>query len=294
MRNLSCKIWIATLLTFLVSSPVLSSAEVKKEYYPSGELKAETNYQNGKKEGIVKWYYENGQLQLQAYLKNGKPEGIYKTYYRNGQLSVEVNYKNGWMEGIEKRYYESGQLQYEINWKNHMRNGISKFYYRNGQLMDEENYKNDKQEGIHKGYYRNGQIKYIETYKNGQKINSKASAKKQTSAEIRAKTRDTAYENTMAGKKCEEYNNQQLDCKFKVGKDLYFIVVGIGLPDTAVTFMQSNIDGDYYASYGLMHGCVIVKHGKKNFDISLLVDFAFVSPKNAKVYKTWKECKAGY
>lgn len=102
----------------------------------------------------------------------------------------------------------------------------------------------------------------------------------------------TAYEDTFSGKKCKESEfHQQLDCEYKVGKDLEFSIDGIGMPDTGVTFVRSNFSGDYYATFGLLHGCIIVKHGKAS-RLSIL-DVAFVSPKNGKVYKTWEACKQG-
>lgn len=101
----------------------------------------------------------------------------------------------------------------------------------------------------------------------------------------------TAYEDTLSGKTCAE-SRQQLNCEYKVGKDLEFSIDGIGMPDTGITFARSDyLKGDYYATFGLRHGCVVVKHG---VDLRLFgLDFAFVSPKNGKVYKTWEECKGG-
>ena len=37
-------------------------AEVKNEYYPGGQLKAEWSYKDNKLEGISKMYYEGGRL----------------------------------------------------------------------------------------------------------------------------------------------------------------------------------------------------------------------------------------
>jgi hypothetical protein len=104
---------------------------------------------------------------------------------------------------------------------------------------------------------------------------------------------DTAYQDTLSGKLCKEDEaTQQLHCNYKVGKDLEFSIDAIGTPYTGITFTRSNIKGDYFATFGLMHGCVIVKHGGD--DLALKPDVAFVSPKNGKVYKTWVDCKAGY
>lgn len=49
----------------------------------------------------------------------------------------------------------------------------------------------------------------------------------------------TAYEDTLSGKTCTE-SRQQLNCEYKVGKDLEFSIDGIGMPDTGITFVRSD------------------------------------------------------
>ncbi len=110
----------------------------------------------------------------------------------------------------------------------------------------------------------------------------------------------STYELVLAGKSCEEGVSQGIDCEYKVGRSLYFSIDGIGMPDTGITFMKSSFDGDFYASYGLSHGCVIVKRGSEGTTSSAIngpgsmTDYAFVSPKNGKLYATWEECKTGF
>jgi len=95
------------------------------------------------------------------------------------------------------------------------------------------------------------------------------------------------YEKTLAGKSCEEDSRQQINCTYKIGKDLEIWINGIGLPDTGVTFAKSNVEGDFYATFGMRHLCVVVS-GRL-----LMQGIAFISPKNGKVYKDWETCKAG-
>lgn len=96
------------------------------------------------------------------------------------------------------------------------------------------------------------------------------------------------YDKTLAGKSCKEESQQQINCTYKIGKDLEILIAGIGLPDTGITFAKSDIDGDYYASFGMQHLCVIIKSGK-----DLLQGFAFISPQNGKVYPNWEACQSG-
>lgn len=96
------------------------------------------------------------------------------------------------------------------------------------------------------------------------------------------------YEVVVASKRCTESQSQQLECNYQIGRDLWITVSGIGQKDGAVTFMKANFDGDYYGTFGVMHQCVIVKPGKKIADF---VDYAFISPRTGKVFRTWQECQ---
>jgi hypothetical protein len=100
-------------------------------------------------------------------------------------------------------------------------------------------------------------------------------------------TSASTFDAVLAGKRCEESERQQIDCEYHIGKDLWISIPGIGQRDVGVTFMKADFDGDYYASFGLMHSCVIIKPGKKTEDF----DFAFISPRTGKVFKSWPECQ---
>ena len=65
------KVLLMLLVVLVLSSPLLSIAEVKKEFYPDGKLKSETNYKNDKADGIRRVHYENGKLKSELNYKNG-------------------------------------------------------------------------------------------------------------------------------------------------------------------------------------------------------------------------------
>lgn len=104
---------------------------------------------------------------------------------------------------------------------------------------------------------------------------------------------DETYENVIKGKSCKESGSQRLDCTYRVGRDLYIAIAGIGMPDTGINFYASSLEGDYYASVGVLHGCIIVTPGKLS-ESNEDGGYAFISPKNGKVYKDWRNCKKGY
>jgi len=99
---------------FLILAMIFSIslyAEVKKKNYSSGELKSETAYASGKKEGLSKGYYRDGKVKYEAIYKKGKREGLTKSYYKTGTLKAEENYKNGSLNGMSKHFYKSGKLK---------------------------------------------------------------------------------------------------------------------------------------------------------------------------------------
>ena len=102
------------------------------------------------------------------------------------------------------------------------------------------------------------------------------------------------------GKSCVEGESQQLECTYQVGKNLNNSISGIGQPDTSVTFLSLILIVIPIATYGLRHGCIIVKKGDKGITNNQLngpgsyTDYAFISPKNGKVYSNWVESQTAH
>ncbi|MGK7390715.1 MAG: toxin-antitoxin system YwqK family antitoxin [Candidatus Cyclobacteriaceae bacterium M2_1C_046] len=78
-------------------------------YYSfTGALMAESNYKDGKLEGIFKTYYESGVNQTDGYFQNNERNGIWSWYFENGQLETTINYSEGKKEGVQDFYNELG------------------------------------------------------------------------------------------------------------------------------------------------------------------------------------------
>lgn len=89
-----------------------------------------------------------------------------------------------------------------------------------------------------------------------------------------------------------------MNCEYVVGKGLKFSIAGVGQEDAGVTVEHAaGYDSDYYLTFGLLHGCVIVKPGRLATDASfgerVLPRMAFVSPRSGKVYESWQQCQRG-
>ena len=109
---------------------------------------------------------------------------------------------------------------------------------------------------------------------------------------------DSTYDEVLKGKQCATHPDlQALSCEYKVGADLHISIDGVGQEDTGVTFVKSSADGDFYATYGILHGCFVVKRGPKSHTEApggpgSMSDYAFISPRSGKVYRSWSECKS--
>ena len=102
------------------------------------------------------------------------------------------------------------------------------------------------------------------------------------------------YQDTIKGKVCKETRSQQIECDYKIGKNLNIAIAGVGLPDTSISFYSSKYEGDYFARVGILHGCVIIVPGESSDRFSQFGNLAFISPKNGKVYESWQSCQNGY
>lgn len=115
----------------------------------------------------------------------------------------------------------------------------------------------------------------------------------------------STFEAVTAGQLCFTGERGITNCTYRVGRDLIFAVVGIGDilpgfkdPNTFIDVLKAESSGDFEISFGLVHGCIIVKPN----DIAGVVlrqeyqdfGFALVSPRNGRVYHDydWRDCKA--
>jgi antitoxin component YwqK of YwqJK toxin-antitoxin module len=145
VKKNSKRILLLAVFLFVLGVSSLGFAEVRKEYYESGALKAEWSYKDGKLEGLAKRYYESGALKAEVNYKDGKPEGIHKQYYKSGALKTEASFRDGNLEGISKHYYDNGEIRYIDTYKNGQKID-RKAYDEEGKLEFEHGYPYVKQD----------------------------------------------------------------------------------------------------------------------------------------------------
>jgi|GEM_PF-6912968 len=86
------------------------------EYSRRGQIEQETNFANGKKNGLyVK--YKFGRPVEKMYFANDKLDGA-STYFQNGNIQRIVNFKDGIQHGAMMWYDEKGKLVMEYEYEN--------------------------------------------------------------------------------------------------------------------------------------------------------------------------------
>ena len=112
--------------------------------YENGQMKAEVNYKDGKREGLTIGWYKNGQKKSEENYKGGKPDGLVFGWYENGKKKVEGNFKKGKQSGLHVMWYENEQKEFEANFKDGKCEGLVEEWHENGQKKWEANCKEGK------------------------------------------------------------------------------------------------------------------------------------------------------
>ena len=104
-------------------SPVMYSEKglfngIGFDNYDNGQLEYESNYKNGKKNGLMKRWYKSGSVHYEKNYNDGEMDGLQELFHKNGQLEMRGNYTDGERDGVFKYYSENGQLKYEKKYKN--------------------------------------------------------------------------------------------------------------------------------------------------------------------------------
>ncbi len=152
----------------IVSLLFISCTEVKKEYYPSGKVKSETEMKGGKEHGTVIVYHEKTHPIMMKYqMKNGVKDGSFEKFYFDGSCEYQAFYVDGKLEGKEVMFDKDGGIVYEANYKNGLKDGPYSTYHSKGMLKEKGAFKNDLWEGEWLYYDENGMIVGDATFTGG-------------------------------------------------------------------------------------------------------------------------------
>lgn len=142
--------------------------------YPNKQKEVESNFINGKINGLGEIWYENGQKNAETNYKDNKKDGLQIIWNENGQKSSETTYKDGEVNGLQTAWRENGMKILEATYKDGNENGLSTYWHENGIKAMEKNYVNGKENGMKTIWHENGhklsETNYIDGKKNGMSI----------------------------------------------------------------------------------------------------------------------------
>lgn len=112
-----------------------------RDYYPSGQLKAEGWLQNGAKTNYWKFYHPNGILSEEGHYQSSQREKYWHFYSETGKPEKEGHYKNGKMTDWWLFYDRNGKINHKCQLRNGKKNGYC-LKYKNEELTSAEKYSN--------------------------------------------------------------------------------------------------------------------------------------------------------
>jgi len=100
-----------------------------REHYPSGLLRAEASYIEGRLAGPVVAYFANGSLFLRGVLSDGEWTGDFALYHENGQPWLRAEFAGGRLNGRVATHYPDGRLASETRFQNGREDGLARTFY---------------------------------------------------------------------------------------------------------------------------------------------------------------------
>jgi len=129
---------------FLDDKPV---GEMKR-YYPTGGLRVIMNYDAESTKVRARFFWQSGELAAQGNYFETKRDSIWLFYSNNTKtLSRRVEYTEGKQHGKEQSFFPDGNVAEEIIWENGLKDGPWMQFFKNGQSKLTATYINDRLEG---------------------------------------------------------------------------------------------------------------------------------------------------
>lgn len=107
----------------------------------NGKKVIETQYVNGKVDGVEILFFANGTIETKSEYKEGKFNGTMTSYFSNGNLKSTEIYVNDYKNGKSVYYYPFGGKEKEGNYENCFEVGKWIFWNEAGQKVSEKEYK---------------------------------------------------------------------------------------------------------------------------------------------------------
>ena len=123
-----------------------------KIYYPTGELRAEGDYEQGNREGVWKYYFITGELEQRGKYKKDKPTGEWVWYFKNKEIKRQEYYRKGREDGESVEYDIQGKTINKGNYIDGLRTGD--WFLTIGDYEEEGQFIDDEKNGDWKMFYK--------------------------------------------------------------------------------------------------------------------------------------------
>ncbi len=141
-----------------------------KEYYSSGELYVDGEFDHGKAVGTWIYHHPNGKVAKEVTYKAGRPDGEVKVFNEEGKLVSRREYVAGARSGVWDSYSDDGEQKLrEEAYKEGKPDGAFRTWFKNGQLRQEMNFVDGKLEGVATEWTQVGDKRAEVNFKNGLK-----------------------------------------------------------------------------------------------------------------------------
>ncbi|HDN26260.1 MAG TPA: toxin-antitoxin system YwqK family antitoxin [Thioploca sp.] len=168
MQSFLKRVLFAVLLALSVTAQS-QQPETIETHYESGALQSVKSYRGSKLHGITKEFYETGEIKAELLYRVGKLFAK-KAFRRDGNLEYELKYEDGKKQETQIAYYATGELFRQHTLINGQREGLEYDYYRDGQTKAERNYENGKKEDSARGFHSNGKLQGDWIFENGEPV----------------------------------------------------------------------------------------------------------------------------
>ncbi len=141
-------------------------------FWQSGELAAQGNYINTKRDSIWTYYsYYSKNVSYKAGYKMGKRDGKSYNFYPNGEIAEETTWRNDLQDGPWRQYFDDKKLKLSATYVNGKLEGAFQIFYPDGKKETEGAYRNNLPDGKWLHYKDDGTIASTIEYVNGQITN---------------------------------------------------------------------------------------------------------------------------
>ena len=128
-------------------------------HHPSGEVAKEVTYKDGRPDGEVKLFNEEGKLIARREYVAGLRTGVWETYAADGEQKLrEETYKDGKPDGAFRTWYTNGQLRQEMNYVAGKLEGLATEWTRVGDKRAEVNFKDGLKDGMSRLWQTDGKV----------------------------------------------------------------------------------------------------------------------------------------